>query len=508
MKGFAEARTQSGTGGWRDPRPAGGPSLVRASSGRGHSVQFYECETFLAEVVGDFLAAGFAAGQPLLVIATPAHREAFVRHLAAAGFPVDAALRLGRLTLLDAEETGARVMLGSEPDAERFHAIIGGALERSRAGFHPDVAVRVYGEIVDLLWKADNARGAIKLEELWNELASTHDFSLLCAYDMANFSSASDAAQFLAVCEQHAHVVPTERYTSASDDARLVEISRLQQRAQALEAEVAQRAALEAQLRESLEERDRLLAREQAARAEAEAANRAKSEFLAVMSHELRTPLNAIGGYTQLIDLGIHGPVTDAQRDALARVQRSQRHLLALINDILNLARTEAGRVEYALEDVALAPLVANVTATVTPLLAAKELTCETPASDADALAPHMVRADAEKVHQILLNLITNAIKFTPAHGRITVEATACPEAPAMACVHVRDTGIGIPPGRRQRIFDPFVQLASRPLNQADGVGLGLAISRDLARGMGGDLTVTSTVGVGSSFTLTLPRAS
>jgi PAS domain S-box-containing protein len=263
------------------------------------------------------------------------------------------------------------------------------------------------------------------------------------------------------------------------------------------------------ELKQAAEERESLLAREQAARADAEAANRAKSEFLAVMSHELRTPLNAIGGHTQLIEMGVHGPVTAAQRDALARIQRSQRHLLSLINDVLNLARIETGRVEYALEDFLLAPMLDDVASMVEPLLAANRLTCETAAGaagdDGSAIA---VRADRERVQQILLNLLTNAIKFTPAGGRITLEAAPCPDASAMACVHVRDTGVGIPTDKLERVFEPFVQLGTRPAAVAqEGVGLGLAISRDLARAMGGDLTATSMVGVGTTFTLRLPRA-
>jgi PAS domain S-box-containing protein len=237
-------------------------------------------------------------------------------------------------------------------------------------------------------------------------------------------------------------------------------------------------------------------------------ANRAKSAFLAVMSHELRTPLNAIGGHVQLVEMGVHGAVNDAQRDALGRVQRNQRHLLSLINDLLNLARIETGRVEYTLEDIPLAPLLADVTAMVEPLLSAKQLTCEiaTWSRDTDR-APTAVRADREKVKQIALNLLTNAIKYTPEGGRITVDTGPSPDAPEMACIHVRDTGIGIPAAKLETVFEPFVQLARRPLNQPEGVGLGLAISRDLARGMAGDLAATSTVGEGTTLTLTLPRA-
>jgi PAS domain S-box-containing protein len=612
-----------------------GQDLARAAADPSHIVQFYENEHFLAAAVADFLAAGLAAGQPLIVIATEPHHEAFSVRLKSKGFDIEHACGSGQLTSLDARPTLTAIMAGSMPDGQRLRATVGSAIERSLRGRN-GAAACLYGEMVDLLWQDGNTEGAVRLEELWNELASTHSFSLLCVYAMGNFYQEVHAHHFREICRQHAHVIPTERYTQADDEARLVEISVLQQRAGALETEIEHRKELERRLCEALTERrraeeavrrseqelkdflenavegihwvgpdgiiiwantaeldllgysppeyvghhiaefhadrsliedvlvrlaghetlrdyearlrckdgsirhvlinsnvlwrdgkfvharcltrditdlkhaaaehERLLAREQAARTEAETANRAKSEFLAAMSHELRTPLNAIGGYVQLIEMGVHGPVNDAQRAALLRVQRSQRHLLSLINDVLNLVRIETGHIEYVLEDVPLVPLLTDVTSMVEPLLSAKYLTCEiAPPSRGTANAVIAVRADREKVQQILLNLLTNAIKFTPAGGHIMVDAAPSPEALTMACVHVRDTGIGIPAAKLERIFEPFVQLGTRPAGQQDGVGLGLAISRDLARGMDGDLTAASAVGEGATFTLTLP---
>jgi signal transduction histidine kinase/integral membrane sensor domain MASE1 len=237
----------------------------------------------------------------------------------------------------------------------------------------------------------------------------------------------------------------------------------------------------------------------------AAAANRAKSEFLAVMSHELRTPLNAIGGHIQLIEMGVHGPVSDAQREALARVQRSQRHLLSLINDLLNLARIETGRVEYEIDDIPLEPLVAESVAMIEPLLASHQLACDIIDSPYAPDENVIVRADREKAQQILLNLLNNAIKFTPKGGHITVEARRGDDG--MAAVKVADSGVGIPPAKLESIFEPFVQLGSRTGNPSVGLGLGLSISRDLARGMGGNLSASSDVGAGSTFTLLLPLA-
>jgi signal transduction histidine kinase len=251
----------------------------------------------------------------------------------------------------------------------------------------------------------------------------------------------------------------------------------------------------------SRRELERRIAEAEQARAEAERASRAKSDFLAVMSHELRTPLNAIGGYAQLLELGIHGPVNDAQRDALARLGRNQAHLLRLINDVLNFAKLDAGQVQYAVADVTLDETLAGLEPLVAPQMRAKGLTFTWRSCGDDP--PITARADADKLQQVVLNVLANAIKFTPSGGTIAIECDATDDR---VYVRVRDTGVGIPPDRLPFIFEPFVQ-GDRALNRPhEGVGLGLAISRDLARGMGGDLTVESVVGEGSVFTIALPR--
>jgi PAS domain S-box-containing protein len=234
---------------------------------------------------------------------------------------------------------------------------------------------------------------------------------------------------------------------------------------------------------------------------ELEEANHAKSAFLAAMSHELRTPLNAIGGYVQLIEMGIHGPVSDAQRETLGKVARSQRHLLRLINEVLNLAKIEAGGVNYEIRDVTVKEMVDAVLPMVEPQMAERGLACEVSVpQDLRALA------DRDKAEQVLLNLLGNAVKFTQRGGRVRVEARVDPASPEHALLQVSDTGIGIPSDRLEAVFEPFVQVSTDPARRAEGSGLGLAISRDLARGMGGELTASSVAGQGSTFTLVLPR--
>ena len=231
----------------------------------------------------------------------------------------------------------------------------------------------------------------------------------------------------------------------------------------------------------------------------AEEANRAKGEFMAVMSHELRTPLNAIDGYAELIELEIPGPVSDGQRDFVGKIRKSQRHLLGLIDGVLNFARVEAGAAHFASEHVPLQETLATCEALIVPQVLAKGLTLMHAQCD-PGLA---VRADAEKVKQVVLNLLSNATKFTARGGRIGVTCTADRDEVRIV---VSDSGHGIPAEQLTRVFEPFVQLDANFTRTQDGVGLGLAISRDYARGMSGDLTVRSEVGVGSEFTLVLPR--
>jgi len=245
-------------------------------------------------------------------------------------------------------------------------------------------------------------------------------------------------------------------------------------------------------------EREQLLESERAARAEAEEANRAKARFLTVMSHELRTPLNAIGGYAELIELEVHGKITPEQREALRRIQRSERHLLGLIESVLSFARVEAGTLSFDIHKVSTTDLISAALALIEPQVGARGLSVES--VDCDEL--HWVAADPEKARQILLNLLSNAMKFTPSGGRLTL---SCARRGDSVEISVADSGIGIPANKLESIFEPFVQVDTRLTRTQEGVGLGLAISRDLARRMGGELSVRSAVGEGTCFTLRLP---
>ena len=231
-----------------------------------------------------------------------------------------------------------------------------------------------------------------------------------------------------------------------------------------------------------------------------EAASRTKSEFLATMSHELRTPLNAIGGYAELIDMGVAGPVTDEQRSYLARIRGSQQHLLAIINDLLNYSRTEAGQVTYNIERVTLHEVVESSIPMMLPQATAKSIALAHGPCDETVCA----WADRQKIEQIVLNLLSNAVKFTPNGGRVTI---SCEQIRSESQIVVSDTGAGVPPDKYEDIFEPFVQLGRSLTSRQEGTGLGLAISRDLARAMRGDLSVRNAESGGAVFTLALPCA-
>jgi signal transduction histidine kinase len=247
-------------------------------------------------------------------------------------------------------------------------------------------------------------------------------------------------------------------------------------------------------------ERERLLDATARAQADAEKASRVKSDFLGLMSHELRTPLNAIGGYTQLMEEGIRGPITEEQRLDLARIQRSKSYLLSLIDNVLGYLKLENGRVSYDVAEIDVADIIDAVEELTRPLIDAKHIRYERRCERQGML----VRADRAKLQQIVLNLISNAIKFTDSGGSLIVD---CDHDDAGLRIRVVDSGWGIPSDRLEYVFEPFTQMDSTRARSSGGTGLGLTISRDFARGMGGELSVDSEPGRGSVFTIALPVA-
>jgi PAS domain S-box len=279
----------------------------------------------------------------------------------------------------------------------------------------------------------------------------------------------------------------------------------LQELAAELEQQIEESQALQADLEQSneelvrsLEQAERARRHEDLARRQAEEASAAKSQFLATMSHELRTPLNAIAGYVDLLDMGLRGPLTIEQQQDLRRIKRSQQSLLRLIDNLLSFAKLESGRLELDYAEVKLDDFLATLDTFVAPKLGEKRLRYTVDSCGAGVT----VTIDQAKVEQVLINLIANAVKFTD-EGRIHV---ACQVDDDTVGIEVRDTGRGIRPELLEKIFEPFEQGDRSLTRTAEGAGLGLSISRQLGRAMGGDITVESALGKGSVFKLTLPR--
>ena len=248
----------------------------------------------------------------------------------------------------------------------------------------------------------------------------------------------------------------------------------------------------------STSERDRVMDDLSAAHDVAAKANRAKAEFLAVMSHELRTPLNAIAGYSEILTMGVSGPLTGKQAEAVARIQRSQEHLLTLIDDVLNFAKIEAGTSKLMPQPVSVAAAFDELDPLIEPELLRKRISLERASFD-----PQLeVYADPNKLRQILINIVGNAIKFTPSGGRIRLGAARVDDGVMMT---IADTGIGVASDKVAQVFEPFFQVDAGTTREYSGVGLGLAIARDLARAMGGEIDFESELGKGTTVSLLLP---
>ena len=220
-------------------------------NGPTHAVQFYDDDDFLVACVGDFLAAGMSVGQPVVAVTTEAHRLGIIDHLSERGFDVKRAAQRGMLVLVDAEALLDSFMRDGRPNPELCRAAVGGVLGAYQTRI-PRVRVRMFGEMVDLLCRAGNIEGALALEEMWNEFASSYSFSLLCGYSMRTFGRESHKGSVAAICDKHAHVIPTESYLEVELGSRMREIALLQQRAQALDSELSRRDEIESSLRVAL----------------------------------------------------------------------------------------------------------------------------------------------------------------------------------------------------------------------------------------------------------------
>ncbi|MDT7605062.1 MAG: hypothetical protein QOF61_3059 [Acidobacteriota bacterium] len=469
-----------------------------------HFVQFYEADVFLLSSLSGFIRAGLEAGDACIIVATEAHREGLDEQLLASGLDVAAARESGQFVVLDAAETLSKFMVDGSPDPVRFTEVIGGLIARVAKG-RP--RVRAFGEMVALLWAEGNQDGAIRLEELWNDLGKAYQFSLFCAYPMHGFGGEHFVEPLGNVCTTHTRVIPAESYATLDNpEERLRAIIHLQQKASSLQAEIAEHKRTEEALRAvkeelevQLEERALLLEREQMARAEAESASRLKDEFLATVSHELRTPLNAIMGWSHMLRAGALDETTAAR--ALETIERNAQAQAQLVEDILDVSRVITGKLRLNITPVDVASVINAATDSVQLAADAKGIQLEV---SLDRSARH-VAGDAGRLRQVVWNLLSNAIKFTPAGGRVEVRLA---RADSDVELSVSDTGCGISADFLPFIFDRFRQADGTSTRRHGGLGLGLSIVRHLVELHGGTVNVESAgEGHGTTFTVRLPLA-
>ncbi|HEY0324283.1 MAG TPA: ATP-binding protein [Pyrinomonadaceae bacterium] len=453
-----------------------------------HFVQFYEADAFLLNSLGDYIGTAIKADEAAVVVATLAHREELVARLQEKGLDVVNAVACGQLILLDAAETLQKFMAGESPDPKLFAELIGDLIARAAEG-RP--RVRAYGEMVALLWAEGNYDAAIRLEELWNALQETHSFALFCAYPMNGFAGEGQGHGLSNVCTTHSRVIPAESYTALDGlEERLREITLLQQKARSLEAEIVERKKAEELLRSAL-------LREQAARAEAEAATRLKDEFLANVSHELRTPLSAILGWSAMLRTSKFDQ--SAVDRALETIERNARAQAQIIEDLLDVSRIITGQLRLDFQPVAPGTLIESAVDSVRPAAEAKGIHIN---SLLDYSAGPIL-CDPARLQQVMWNLLSNAVKFTPAGGSMTVSLK---RADSRVLIIVSDTGQGVNADFLPFIFDRFRQADGSITRRHGGLGLGLAIVRHFVEMHGGTVRADSPgVGCGTTFTIELP---
>jgi signal transduction histidine kinase/CheY-like chemotaxis protein len=455
-----------------------------------HAVQFYENDESIGSVLATMMGDALRHGAPVVIVATEPRRLDFCARLESQGVNVGAARTSAQLALHDAHEVLATFMVDGSPDRDRFGAEVGRIIERAKSA-RPRARLRVYGEMVDVLWKEGNPEAAIRLEELWNELGHLHNFSLLCAYDMQNFRDASHAEAFARVCHNHTHVIPAESYSrdsSLEDSMRQVAV--LQQQAAALARELDERRQFEGRLRQALAERERA---EEAVRKSREElrrqherlveATRVKDELLGLVGHELRNPLAPIR--TALEVMRLRGMDTREQ----TILERQVAHLVQLLDDLLDISRLSRGVLELSQERVELADVVDRALESTSSLLQQR-------AHVVDVQVPEGLAAlvDPARMVQVVANLISSAARCSAHGSAIRIRAERAGEVVRLA---VKDEGPGIAAGAD----------TSHPSERVAG-GLGMAIVRNLVQLHGGNVSVLSEgSGRGSEVAIDLPAA-
>ncbi len=542
-----------------------------------HFVQFYESEVFLLDSLSGFIDTGLSAGDACIVIATKAHRERLEERLKAKGLDLIAAHSRGEYIALDAGETLSKFMVDGLPEPQRFLEIIGSII---RQAGERRLRVRAFGEMVALLWEEGNQAGAIHLEELWNDLARTHSFSLFCAYPMHGFGKAAHGTPFTEIGTHHTRVIPAESYNAlATPDERLRAV--IMERKEAEKAlrisETRYRRLFEAArdgvlildprtrkildanpfmeellgyTREELigkelfeiglhkdeqanqdafrklqekhyiryedwplktktgerreievvanlyEEEDKPIIqyniRDISARKKLE---RQKDEFISIASHELKTPVTSLKGFLNLLQRRLTSPEDEKELHYLARMNAQVHKLTKLINDLLDISKMQTGQLVYREEHFDLDALVQEIVENIQGTTQTHHLLHE-------GLTQAEAFGDRDRIGQVLINLLNNAIKYSPQASTVVVRVA---KDHNNALVSVQDFGIGIAKEHLQKIFERFYQVTDLEERTYPGLGIGLYISLEIVKRHGGQIWVESKKGEGTTFHFTLP---
>ena len=538
-----------------------------------HFVHFYETDAFLLDSLSDFIGTGLAVGDICIVIATQAHRENLEERLKAIGLD----LTHGEYISLDAAETLSKIMVDGLPEPESFTHIIGSTISQAAESHRH---VRVFGELVALLWADGNHKAVIRLEELWNDLGLIHTFSLFCGYPTHDFSRGAYIAEFTEICNSHSRVIGAENYTALiGPDERLRAMTLLRQKANYL-AEVHSRLAaivessndaivgktldgtitswnraaellfgysaqeaigkpitmiipselqqeeveIIAKLRQDIhiehyetvrrrkdgryinvslsispvkDSAGKIVGAAKIARdiTERKEFEQRKDEFISMASHELKTPVTALKGFTQLLKRRVKRQGVEESLHFLDRMENQLDRLTKLISDLLDISKMQVGQLEYRMEPFDLDMLAREITENVQGTTQTHHLILQK--------TPQVhVLGDRDRIGQVLINLLNNAIKYSSDADRVLINVSTDETS---ALVSVQDFGIGIDEAYHEKIFERFYQVNEPVEKTYPGLGIGLFISHEIIKRHQGRLWVQSQKGQGSTFTFCLP---
>lgn len=447
-----------------------------------HFVLFYDSDSYLTESVRDFIVTGLHNGEDTVVVATQEHREQLEFALEEAGVDVRAARAEGRYLTLDAAATLSEFMVDGDPDPALFDKTIGGMMSRASEGGR---ALRVFGEMLALLWDDGNIPAVIRLEEFWNSILEAQPFALMCAFPMRSFSHQGETEQFNEVCDRHSRVFPTEDYARLDQpNDRLLAVAQLQQRVSADETERRGMKLEHLQLADALERLKEL--------------DRLRNDFVAMVVHDIRTPNAVIGAFLEILRKDWDTLDNERIRELLTTAIANTAHVTCLVDDILTVSRIESGDFSYDMKPFDIAEIVYRAVGAARG--ANDKLRFEVSVHDR---LPAALGDEARQL-QILNNLLSNAAKFS---AEMSTVAVAVRREGHHLRIDVRDEGLGIAKADQVKLFRRFSRVESRNNPKIKGIGLGLYITKALVEGQGGSISVTSEVGAGSTFSYTMPAA-